>query len=345
MSLFLLMLYAVLIFLAINAYLVYNEKYQYRTCWPYPNSHDDMVTIAKKKKDHQMNDDEFNTKYAAFRHEMSRFALFGKSTLLNYILHYFEMYVCYGGPTKLKQNYPIKKPIFIIGDFRSGTSVLERLISHHSDVAYFTMSHQMVWSAPFLWYKFLSWLGFIRENVLGHKSWNRPGNKGIFYPHSSNVLLHRGRPFEIENLWEYCSSNLTTNRNDEWKTLDTHSNNESDMDILDADYSDKEFETLLINSIRLILANHSSKSKNPRFILKNPLNGYRVGFLYKLFPDAKFIHIARNPLKTTLSQIRLAESNLRCFFLEDHECRVNDNKPPPKDSKVRCLNMGNSNTN
>lgn len=335
MSLTWLLIYAVLIVAAINGFMIYNEKYQYRTAWPYPASHDKMTSIAKKKKDHEMNDEEFNTKYAAFRHEMFRFSLFSKSLLrtLNYIFHYVELYLLHGGPNRLKLKYPIKEPIFIIGDFRSGTSVLERLVSHHPDITYFTMSHQVLWSGPYLWSKFLGWMGFIRESLLGHKSWNRPNNKGIYYPHSSNVLLHRGRPFEIENLWEFCRQNLTTKRISKWDILDSaekNPDNNTNVDILDENYTDKAFEDLFVNSIRLILANHSSKSKNPRFILKNPLNGYRVGFLYKLFPDAKFIHIARNPLKTTLSQIRMAESNLRCFFMEEYEMRKKDLHPPPK---------------
>eukprot|EP01084_Bolivina_argentea_P249905 418511_1 len=321
MSLFWYLIYALLIFLAINGYLIYNEKFQYTTSWPLSHSHNDMTSIAKRKKDHEMTDEEFNLKYAGFRHEAGRMLLFNKSLLrkLNYLFHYIELYLLHGGPNRLKKKFPIKKPIFIIGDFRSGTSVLERLISHHNDICYFSMSHQVLWSGPFLWSKFLAWMGFIRENVLGHKSWNRPGNKGIYYPHSSNVLLDRGRPFEIENLWEYCNKNLATNRNNKWETLDNidiNLDNNSNDDILDENYNDPAFETLLINSIRLILANHSSKSKRPRFILKNPLNGYRIGFIYKLFPDAKFIHIARNPLKTTLSQIRMADSNLRCFFFK-----------------------------
>ena len=343
MSLFWLLIYALLIFVAINGYMIYNEKYQYNTSWPYPNSHQEMVDIAKKKKDHEMNDEEFNIKYAAFRHEMFRFSLFSKSFLrsLNYIFYYIELYLLHGGPNRLKLKYPIKQPIFIIGDFRSGTSVLERLISHHNDVTFFEMSHQALWCGPYLWSKFLNWMGFIRQDILGHKAFNRPNNKGMYYPHSSNVLLHRGRPFEIENLWEFCRQNLTTKRISNWNILDDpekNKDNKTNMDILDENFVDKEFETLFINSIRLILANHSSKSKNPRFILKNPLNGYRIGFLYKLFPDCKFIHIARNPLKTTLSQIRMAQSNLRCFFMKEKECRINNNRPPPKKNNKNSWN-------
>lgn len=140
--------------------MLYNEMFQWRVCWPYiKQSHDYMVSIANKKNDEDMNDEEFNVKYASFRHEIGRAALFSRKliTNLNRFMHYIELYVIYGGPKKLAKRILIYKPIFIIGDFRSGTSVLERLISHHPNVVYFQMSHSIVWSAPYLWHKFLGW--------------------------------------------------------------------------------------------------------------------------------------------------------------------------------------------
>lgn len=320
--------------------MIYNEHKQYRTAWPYPESHEDMVAIAKKKKDHEMTDSEFNTKYAAFRHEIFRLSLFNKRVLLlfNIILHYIELYLFYGGPKKLSNYIKIKKPIFIIGDFRSGTSVLERLISHHPNVIYFTMQHSVIWSGPYLWSFFLNYMGFIREDLLGHKAWMRPKtNRGFYWPHSSNVLLHRGRPFETENLWEFCKSHLKTNRNYNWDTLNDKNSidNNTNFDLLTEELSDSKFESLFLNSIKLLLANAMSRNKsikNPRFILKNPLNGFRIRYIYKLFPDAKFIHISRNPIKTTLSQLRMAESNLRCFFLKELPSRKANTRPLPEKS-------------
>eukprot|EP01084_Bolivina_argentea_P014483 27073_1 len=319
-------------FLIITVYFMWNEFYMYHKSWPL-RSYDEMISIAKRKKDHEMNDEEFDMKYAPFRHEMGRLSVLNQNILkkLNIILHFIELYVLNGGPSMLKKKYPtIKKPIFIIGDFRSGTSVLERLIAHHPDITYFTMTHGILWSAPYLWMKILSLMDFIRY-IFKHESWNSPWSTGIYWPHSSNVLLTRDKPFEIEMLWESCKFNLKYKRYTNWDNLNDIKNNPDNncnIDILDETLSDKQFEILFMNSIRLLLATNKI-SKSPRFILKNPLNGYRINYLYKLFPDAQFIHIARNPLKTTLSQIRMAQTSLRCFFLNENECRINNNYKTP----------------
>jgi hypothetical protein len=40
---------------------------------------------------------------------------------------------------------------------------------------------------------------------------------------------------------------------------------------------------------------------------KNPMNSLRIGFLNRLFADARFVAISRNPVDTVLSQYRTAE--------------------------------------
>ena len=51
------------------------------------------------------------------------------------------------------------------------------------------------------------------------------------------------------------------------------------------------------------------------------MNGFRIGYLYKMFPDAKFVHIARNPIKTCKSQLLLQESNCRAYWVEPQKIR------------------------
>jgi len=54
-----------------------------------------------------------------------------------------------------------------------------------------------------------------------------------------------------------------------------------------------------------------------RLVLKNPVNTARIKLLLELFPDAKFIHIHRNPYKVFLSTRRLYQKVLPISQLQD----------------------------
>ena len=206
----------------------------------------DMKALSKLKKDEEMNDSEFNIKYGAFRHEVFRvtsvhrdiYELFGK------ILHNIELYYLYNGINNLNKLCQINKPIFIIGDFRSGTSVLERIIEHHSNVGAFSMTHSAcIWQSPKLFEDIVTWSDPIRVKC-GCEGWNSPKNKGIIYPHSSNNILSRHRPAECEIIFNNCKSCPWKNRHNNWDTLDDIKNpdNNTNMDLLDETFRDPEFE-------------------------------------------------------------------------------------------------------
>lgn len=53
-----------------------------------------------------------------------------------------------------------------------------------------------------------------------------------------------------------------------------------------------------------------------RLVLKNPCNTARIPALLELFPDAKFVHIIRDPLETYLSSLRLFGHSAKEFALQ-----------------------------
>ncbi|ETO04077.1 hypothetical protein RFI_33325, partial [Reticulomyxa filosa] len=200
----------------------------------------------KKRKENDMTEEEFTLKYGSWRHEIYRSTTLEerKLTSLNKTLHKLELFFLHGGSSRLRANISINKPIFIIGDFRSGTSVLERIICHHPDICYFTMTHTLFWMAPKIFDTFIDLGQFVRESV-GHGGWNGRGGKGIYWPHSSDNLLHRCRPFEGEVIWKSCKSNLLKDRHNDWSTLDSkdeNPDNQTDCDLLTEDFDDPEFE-------------------------------------------------------------------------------------------------------
>jgi hypothetical protein len=54
-----------------------------------------------------------------------------------------------------------------------------------------------------------------------------------------------------------------------------------------------------------------------RLLLKDPANTARIPTLLKLFPDAKFIHIKRNPYKVYLSTVKMRNNVLEKLALQD----------------------------
>ena len=261
-------LYQLLIFLLTKNEQNY-QKHAHRVTW----THEDMVAMAKKlsdfpshtvvlhpihntqhththrKRDHKMSDEEFHIKYGIFRHETYRALSIPRRvyTGMNDYLYWIELYLIHWGPSFLQRKVAIDRPIFIIGDFRSGTSNLERLIAHHPDVGYFNMAHTFVWKCPFVWDLILRFLAHLRLKLTGAYGAGNPRAKGLFFPHSSNVLLTRGRPFECENIWEWCKSNLPKNRFYDWETLDSKNNpdNNTNCDVLDKRFDDPSFETVV----------------------------------------------------------------------------------------------------
>merc|ERR1719245_1192806 len=99
---------------------------------------------------------------------------------------------------------------------------------------------------------------------------------------------------ECESIWLQCNNHYSINRHYQWDTLDDiklNPDNTTNCDLLDKSFEDKRFEKYLKTSIKMLLLHR----KCSRFIWKNPINGFRIGFIKKMFPDAKFVFISRNP--------------------------------------------------
>ena len=56
-----------------------------------------------------------------------------------------------------------------------------------------------------------------------------------------------------------------------------------------------------------------------QIVIKNPLNTGKIKLLLEMYPDAKFIHIYRNPVVTYLSTNRFYKSLLPATYLEDYD--------------------------
>ncbi|MGH7999739.1 MAG: sulfotransferase family protein [Brasilonema sp.] len=168
-------------------------------------------------------------------------------------------------------------PIFIIGHWRSGTTYLHNIMIQDEQLGYVSTA-QVYFPEMFL-------------TVAHKKVWTNIVN--MFMPEKrpmDNVKLSSNSPqeeeFAIVNILPYSLySGLFFPRNcrkyfRKYVLFDGVS-----QDIKNA------WQKVYLN----ILKKATFRFKGKRLVLKNPPNTGRIEILLKMFPDAKFIHIYRNP--------------------------------------------------
>lgn len=175
----------------------------------------------------------------------------------------------------LKQK--IDRPIFIIGHFRTGTTFLEKVIAAHPQVGFIPL---ISYATP-LSIIFLNWL--IKSGIKMGTIKNIPKPA----PHTGGTPMGLFDPAEVESIWRYCKRNPFAKKS------------ASESDLLDYDFEDPAFEKIFKDTINKCLF----VQKKTRFIHKNPVNGYRIGYLAKMFPNAKFIRTIRHPYLVVQSQL------------------------------------------
>jgi len=216
--------------------------------------------------DLQMNDKEFLKKYKAFIDNVHFFYCFRYCVkFLDKSFNIVENIIKYK-----KINQPVRHPIFVTGNFRSGTSFLEKVISSHPSIGYFTYLSQIFPKSPIISNLGVRLLPFLDTPMIPL--------------HQPNMTIRHDWPFEGEPIWRYCKNNC-------WTAEKTN--------ILDKNFHDQTFEKIFKQTINKQLLSQ----KKERFINKNPWSTLRIGYLSKILPDSKFVHIVRHPYHILQSQI------------------------------------------
>lgn len=174
------------------------------------------------------------------------------------------------------------QPIFVIGHWRSGTTYLHDLLACDPEHGYPT-TYQCFFPGHFLL-------------TGGSGTWFN-----IFLPKKrpmDNVPVGVDRPQEEE--FAFANMGLGT----PYITLAWPRHGAADMDYLDltglSDAERSRWERDFMWLIRRL----AYKNKK-RLVLKSPAHTARIKTLIKLFPDARFIHISRNPLDVIPSTRKL----------------------------------------
>ncbi|MBD2729719.1 sulfotransferase [Nostoc sp. FACHB-892] len=191
------------------------------------------------------------------------------------------------------ENTQIKHPpIFIIGHWRSGTTYIHNLITQDPNLGYVT--HAQAWAPECF---------LLAQKLLK----NKLSKIGFTKRPMDNVLVSSDSPEEEEWALVNISPYGTYHAAIFPKKLKIMA--------LDSEEIENLWSTAYISILKKAAFNFQEK----RLVLKNPVNMARIKILLKIFPEAKFIHIYRNPyivyasrqhsFQTHLPTIRLQEVN------------------------------------
>ncbi|MDR0893575.1 MAG: sulfotransferase [Mediterranea sp.] len=177
---------------------------------------------------------------------------------------------------KLLANRPMEHdPVFILGHWRSGTTFVHNVFSCDKHFGYNTtyqtvFPHLMMWGQPFF-KKNMSWL-------MPDKRPTDNMELAVDLPQEEEFALANMMPCTYYNFW----------------FLPRYQREYADKYLLFEDITAEElrtFEEVFTKLIKISLWN----THGTQFLSKNPPHTGRVKELVKMFPNAKFIYLMRNP--------------------------------------------------
>ena len=191
--------------------------------------------------------------------------------------------VAYGRRVARTQIHP--EPLFLLGFWRSGTTLLHNLISMDPRWGYVTTYQAAL---PDL---FLAGQGWLRRLLSGAL----PENRGV-----DNIPVNFDMPQE-EEIALMCTSGLSP-----YVSLNFPRSGERTLGFLflDETIDEADRERWLAEYVRLLKAATYYTGGRP-LALKSPSNTSRIKALLELFPDARFVYIQRNPYDTLRSYVHL----------------------------------------
>lgn len=195
--------------------------------------------------------------------------------------------ICEQARSSQSVNHQVIKepPVFIVGHWRSGTTYLHNLMSLNADFSY--VSTLQAW-APEL---FLT----NRRLIAPILEWMTPDTRPM-----DNVKLALDHPQEEE----FCLANISPLCFYHGWYFPRSMKSCFERFVLFKDISPEALTTwkkAYMKTLKLAVLNADGR----RLLIKNPANTGRIKVLLELFPDAKFIHIYRNPYVVYFSTQRL----------------------------------------
>jgi hypothetical protein len=179
----------------------------------------------------------------------------------------------------------VDRPIYITGLARAGTTISLELISQHEDTATHRYRDIVQPHLPFFWNRTLQPL---QRLMLPHA-------KPLERIHKDGMLVTPDSPDAVEETV--------------WKQFFPDLHDETHSAVLDAQTSNPAFERYYTDHIKKLLLAY----KRSRYLTKANYDVTRLGYLTKLFPEARFLVLVRHPAAHLASWVKQDQIFTRLF--------------------------------
>jgi hypothetical protein len=198
-----------------------------------------------------------------------------------------------------------KPPVFILGHWRSGTTYLHVLLAQDQRFAY-ASNLQVVMPGVFLGSRPI--FERLMRRYMPHKRW------------MDNFALEPNLPsedeFAIANLCPYSMYHSMAFPRNRYRYV-----RYCTWDGVPARVT-RAWQKVVLHFFKKL----TLQSKSKQLLLKNPTYTSRIPLLLELFPQARFIHICRNPYDVFRSTLRMYEKMLPSFYVQDPQGGVDEAK-------------------
>ncbi|WP_338238051.1 sulfotransferase [Persicobacter diffluens] len=190
-----------------------------------------------------------------------------------------------------------KAPLFILGHWRSGTTHLHNLMCQDQQFGYVT-TYQGVFPNALLSGQWL--FKSFMQLAMPKKRATDNVELSVNYPQEEEFGLGNMCPHSYYNFWYFPQ----------------HMQEYAKKYLLFEDLTDREYQEWQ-NTYDTMVRKAMINTNGERFISKNPPHTSRIKELLALYPNAKFIHIARNPYTVFESTIKFFMATIEPLKFQD----------------------------
>lgn len=213
---------------------------------------------------------------------------------------------------------PVDEPVFIIGNFRSGTTRLHRLLA--SDPArYSTTTLLDVLFAPAVLQKRL--FALLGRPLSRLSAWLERQWRQSNVMHEVSLLQPEEDEYFCLHIWSALTIGLSSGLLDEAKP---YARFDHDIDVRKRRRIMRFYRACVERQLFNAVRRRSHDSIAPIYLAKNPAASPKIASLVETFPDCRIIYLVRSPLEAVPSFISMMAFSWRAVGLDDSYDELRD---------------------